>query len=512
MADGEPFDVVIVGGGPAGCVLANRLTEDAGRTVALVEAGPDYGPDPYRWPAELRDPGIIGPDLHSWGYTLAGRPADRPLALHRARVVGGTSAINGCLWLRGSAADYDGWAALGNPGWSFDDLLPYFRKAEADPMGGPLHGTDGPVPVDRAPDATLPGVALAFAAAARALGFPWIDDLNGDPEQRPGVGPGPKNVAGDVRMSAAFTYLGAARPRPNLTLVTNALVDRVVVEEGRAAGVRMADGSEVRGREVVLCAGAYGSPAILLRSGIGPAADLRALGIPVVADRSGVGANLHDHPMVQLVNADGMPVLAVTPDASPQRPAFARRIVKARSSQAVDEIDLHIYPFVFLDEARGRWVFLLNASLQRATSRGTVRLTSPDPEAPLEIDHNYLAEPGELDACCDGLQLAARLAATEPLASATEPVPGDAPDWADRDQVREWVRSTVGTTFHPSSTCRMGPADDPAAVVDHEGRVRGVEGLRVADASIFPTGPRANLHCTVVAVAEKLADAMRHAI
>jgi choline dehydrogenase len=311
-------------------------------------------------------------------------------------------------------------------------------------------------------------------------------------------------------MSAAFTYLAAARPRPNLTLVTDALVDRVIVEEGRAVGVRAADGREVRGREIILCAGTYGSPAILLRSGIGPAADLQALGIPVVADRPGVGAHLLDHPMVQLVNPDGMPVIAVRPEAAPQRPAFARRIIKARSSQAADEIDLHIYPFVFLDAEHERWVFLLNASLQHATSRGTVRLTSPDPEATLEIDHNYLAEPGELEACCDGLQLAARLAATEPLASAVELVPGGAPGWTDRDEVRAWVRDTVGTTFHPSSTCRMGPADDEMAVVDHEGRVRGLDGLRIADASIFPTGPRANLHCTIVAVAEKLADAMRH--
>ena len=510
MAQSETFDVVLVGAGPAGCALASRLTEDAGCALALVEAGPDYGADPDRWPAELRDAGSVAADSHPWGYTLAGRPVDRPLALHRARVVGGSSAINACLWLRGSAADYDTWAALGNPGWSFADLLPYFRRAESDPLGGPLHGTDGPVPVQRAADAELPGVALAFAAAGEALGFPWIDDLNGDPVQRPGVGPGPKNVAGGVRMNAAFTYLAAARSRPNLTLITDTLVDRVIIEEGRAVGILAADGREVRGREVVLGAGAYGSPAILLRSGIGPAADLQALGIPVVADRPGVGAHLLDHPKVQLVNADGMPVIAVRPEAAPQRQAFARRMIKARSSQAADEIDLHIYPFVFRDEARGRWAFLLIASLQHATSQGTVRLTAPDPEAPLEIDHNYLAEPGELEACCDGIQLAARLAATEPLASAVDPVPGDAPDWSDRDAVRAWVLDTVGTTFHPSSTCRMGPVEDPTAVVDHEGRVHGIDGLRVADASIFPTGPRANLHCTVVAVAEKLADTMRH--
>ena len=242
METSGPFDIVLVGAGPAGCVLANRLTEEPGRTVALLEAGPDYGPDPAAWPPDLRDAGTFYPDSHPWGYRHTGRPADAPLSLPRARVVGGSSAINACVWLRGSAADYDGWASLGNPGWGFADLLPYFRRAEFDPLGGPLHGTDGPVPVFRVAEADLSPLDRAFVATAGAHGFPWVDDLNGEAAQHPGVGPTPLNIADGVRMHAAFTYLAPARLRPNLTLYPDAHVDRVLIRNGRATGVRMADG------------------------------------------------------------------------------------------------------------------------------------------------------------------------------------------------------------------------------------------------------------------------------
>ena len=490
MADDGRFDIVVVGAGPAGCVLARRLTEDRERTVAFLEAGPDYGADPHAWPAEMREASSFAIESHSWGYINAGRPPGRPLALPRARVVGGSSTINSCVWMRGSAADYDGWAAAGNPGWAFADLLPYFRRAEADPLGGPLHGTDGPVPVFRETETNLSPVDRAFVAAAESLGFPRVADFNGDPVQRPGVGPTPQNVAGGMRMHAAVTYLAPARSRPNLTLFADALVDRVCVEDGRATGVRTADGREVRGRQVVLCAGAYGSPAILLRSGIGPAADLTELGLPIVADRPGVGAHLLDHPAVAFANGNDFTAYWVNPEHTAAAPAQISTLLKARSDQAAAEIDLYVVHGQFRNEERKRWVAWFNLDLEVAPSPGRVRLTSPDPEATLDIDHAHVSDPAELEALCDGMELIRRLVATRPLADAIDPMPGKVPEWHGRDELRAWVRGRVTTTFHPSSTCRMGPAADPEAVVDHLGRVHGVAGMRVVDASVFPAIPR----------------------
>ena len=509
MVSNGSFDVVVVGAGPAGCVMARRLTEDLGRTVALLEAGPDYGPETAAWPAELRDPTDIFPDSHSWGYLHAGRAVDRPLPLPRARVVGGSSTVNACVWLRGSADDYDEWAALGNPGWGFADLLPYFRRAEADPLGGPLHGIDGPVPVCRVTAADLNHLDRAVAAGAEALGFPWLPDLNGAADQRPCVGPTPKNIADGVRMSAAFTYLAPVRDLPNLTLVPDALVDRVLIEDGHAIGVRTADGRELRGRQIVLCAGAYGSPAILLRSGIGPAADLQELGIPIIADRPGVGAHLLDHPNLIYTSGDDLAPFVIKEEAVPTVSTITPLLIKARSRQASDDIDLYFFYNALRDEARQRWCALFGINLEVARSQGRVRLTSPDPAAMLEIDHKYCGDLTDLEALCDGAEILARLIASKSLTAVIDPVPGQAPTWSDRDELRAWVRDRVATTFHPSSTCRMGPAADPTAVVDHSGKVHGLAGLRVADASIFPAIVRANIHCTVVAVAEKLADAIR---
>jgi choline dehydrogenase len=512
MAGNGRFDIVIVGAGAAGCVLARRLSEDPHRHVALLEAGPDYGPDPAAWPEDLRYPDEIFLESHSWGYLHAARPTDRPLPLPRARVVGGSSTVNGCIWLRGSAADYDGWAALGNPGWSFAELLPYFKRSESDPLGGPLHGTDGPVPVQRVAETDLSLLDQALVAAAAKLGFPWVADLNGELEQRPCVGPTPKNVADGVRMHAAFTYLAPARPRSNLTLIPDTFVDRICIEDGHAVGVVTADGRMVHAREVVVCAGAYGSPAILLRSGIGPATDLQELGIPIVANRPGVGAHLLDHPRVTVNNGDEFAPYVVNEKFAPVSDFAVATVLKARSRQTLEteEVDLYIIHGHYWHEDRERWVAWFELNLDVAPSRGRVRLTSTDPNTTLDIDHAYFSDLRELEACCDGVELIERLVATRPLLDALEPIPSQVPVWENRDALRAWVHECVATSFHPSSTCRMGPASDPEAVVDHAGRVYGVTGLRVVDASVFPTGLRANPHCTVVAVAEQLADVIRH--
>jgi choline dehydrogenase len=498
------FDVIIVGAGPAGCVLANRLTEEANRTLALMEAGPDYGSEVGDWPEELRDASEVAMNSHSWGYQQAGRPSDNQLALARARVVGGTSTVNGCVWLRGSAADYDEWAALGNPGWTFDELLPYFKRAETDLIGGPLHGTAGPVPISRTHDVEVTPVDHAFIAAAEALGFPEVDDHNEGPIQRPSIGPPPRNVADGMRMNGAFTYLAPVRSRPNLAIVPNTLVDRILVENGRIVAVLTADGRVIQAGEVILCAGAFGSPAILMRSGVGQAAHLAQLGIAVVVDLPGVGENLLDHPLV-----NGLMECAIAPGNEPNSRTFAPMLLKARSSLSAAEIDFHVFDGQSFDAERNAWNLWMSVSLATARSRGTVRLTSTDPEATLEIDHNYFSDPKDLEMLCDSVELVNQLVRTSPLTEIVEPLPGRAITWTDRDDLRAKLRRNVATTFHPSGTCRMGPSSDPESVVDNEGRVHGIENLRVADASIFPTIPRANIHCTIVAVAEKLSDAIR---
>lgn len=270
MLASEPHDVIIVGSGPAGSVLAARLSEDPARSVLLIEAGPDYGPDWRAWPPELNDPSFIWPESHPWGYTSPRPGGGEPVALPRGRVLGGSATINGCAWLRGSRVDYDAWASRGNPGWGFDDLLPAFRKAERDPLatGSGVHGADGPVPVYRVCKEELTPVERAFGTTAEALGFDHIADLNGSTDQRTGVGPTPKNIADGLRMHPALTYLDSARSRPNLHLLAETHVDRVVFDGRRAIGVVTSDGRLFDGKESILSAGAYGSPAILLRSAL----------------------------------------------------------------------------------------------------------------------------------------------------------------------------------------------------------------------------------------------------
>lgn len=500
MDDSQKFDVIIVGAGPAGCVLANRLSADPARTVLLIEAGPDYGANPDDWPPELLNPMGVPTDSHSWGFEHSQTTLDHQLDLARGRVVGGTSTMNGCIWMRGSAADYDSWAAQGNSGWGFDDLLPWFQKAESDPAGGELHGSDGLVPVSRVPESAWTPIDRALIESAGELGIDTVADLNGNREQSPGVGPTPKNIRDGMRFNGALSYLAPARDRPNLTILPDTVTDRVLLENGRAIGVSTAGGRHIPTDTVILAAGAYGSPAILLRSGIGPKEDLETLGIPVVRDLPGVGSGLMDHPLV-----NGLMECAIAPGSEPAATTFMPIMIKARSGQVDDEIDLHIYQGQSFDEATGQWRMWLSISLQHARSKGHLRLTSRDPEAALDIDHAYFSDPADLAALAGGVELVTRLVSTGPLAEIVQPLPEHSLTWSTREELERKVRAQVGTTFHPSSSCRMGPASDPMAVVDARAHVHGIENLIVVDASIFPTGPRGNLHFPVVATAEKIA-------
>ncbi|MEZ4570566.1 MAG: GMC family oxidoreductase N-terminal domain-containing protein [Thermomicrobiales bacterium] len=353
-ANDRTWDYIIVGGGAAGCVLAARLTENRDTTVLLIEAGPDYGERHEDWPPEVLDPSYLWEDSHPWNYHNAPGPTGYQVHLPRGKVLGGSSAINACVWLRGSASDYDQWAAWGSPAWRFDSLLPAFKRAESDPLASEneLHGADGPVPVERIRDEQMTPLEQATFETTEELGFDRISDMNGDRSQHPGVGHVPRNVADGVRMNGAFTYLEPARSRPNLTVMTDALIDRVLFDGKRATGIRTANGREFQAREVILSGGAYGSPAILLRSGVGPGEHLRELGIGVTRDLPGVGGHLMDHPAARGVNRF---YVMRDEDAPGDRETiiFARPVIFARSNQIDEEIDLHLYPIQIFSEDPG---------------------------------------------------------------------------------------------------------------------------------------------------------------
>jgi choline dehydrogenase len=500
------YDTIIVGAGPAGCVLAARLTESPDHQVVLIDAGADFGPDPARWPTELLDTSGPAIDSHSWGYQHTADARGRQIDLPRGRVFGGCSAVNSCIWLHGSRADYDYWQTLGNQDWSYDSLAPCFERAEHDPLRN--SESQGPVDVWRVPNNELSEIDQALMISADELGIDPQADLNGSPDQRPSVGKTPKNIRDGRRLNAALTYLAEARQRPNLTLRPETLVDCIRFAGTRAVGVCCDDGSEIDGHEVIVCSGAYGSPALLLRSGIGPTTQLQSLGIDIVADVPGVGENLMDHPYLAPYTS-GHTSFIIAPVAAPDRKIFIQTMIKARSHQVSEEIDLHLYPREMFDAESGRWLLRFGISLQYSRSRGHVRLTSADPRAPLEIDHCYFSDPLDLEALADGVELVEQLTRTRPLADLLEGPDRDDVRFADREALKSMIRAEVGTTFHPACSCKMGPASDPLAVVDQQGRVRGVSNLRVVDASIFPYIPRCNLHAPTVAVAERMADLIK---
>ncbi len=477
-------DVCVVGAGAAGCALAARLSERGDRSVCLVEAGPDYGHhDAGCWPADLLDASDCATS-HDWGY---GTDVS-------CRVVGGCSAHNGCLVVWGTPGDYDEWAtATGDPAWGWAGMAALLARAEE------AIGTRRFTPHE------VGAFTRAALAGWATLGEPVLDEFNHETATR-GAGLVPVNRRGRTRWSAALAYLDPARGRPGLTIVADALADRVVFDKGRARAVvvQMPSGPcLIEAETIVLAAGAYGSPAILLRSGIGPADELRALGIDVVADVAGVGRNLVDHPAVhvRLAASDELAGRLAADDARGVLTHVQSKLKAASSRCASGTFDLHVLPNVGWDRdaagrPSGRHPISLIPVVLKPSSHGVVRLRTTDAAEVPAIDQRLFSDSHGNDAAvlADGVELACAVAASEPLRSLLRgpALPGSLPGEAF-------------TLYHPAGTCRMGRAGAADTVVDPDGRVQGVDGLRVADASILPTIPRANTHLTVLAVAEAMA-------
>ena len=496
------YDYVIVGGGSAGCTLAARLTEDPNVHVLLLEAGPDYTEDEL--PTELGSSHNLTVS-HDWGFQSEPLAGGRRVPLPRGRVLGGCSATNATYAVRGHRADYAIWAEMLGREWQVDDVVAAFKKMEHDlDFQSELHGMGGPLPIRRYGKSELSPFQRAFLAAAETAGHARVADHNDLASI--GAGPAPMTSLNVLRQSVARRYVWPQRTRENLTIRSGALVDRIRFDGTKAVAVVLADGNEVEGDRIVLSAGSYCTPAILMRSGVGPEEELAAHGIATTLAQPDVGAHLADHPLVVVAYAAPPPTLDGALRGTVESTPHYQTLLTFRSSlHQGDGYDMHIVPQTVLPMAESPTgaAFAFLCSVVRPRSTGRVTLASKDPNELPRIDTGYLQHPDDRKRLVECVRMARSLAMTAPLSdfAAMELAPGGGA--SDDEALGAFVDANVTTYFHPTSTCRMGTGKD--AVVDVHGKVNGLDNLWIVDASVMPRIPAINTNLPTVMIAERAA-------